>query len=584
MHSPCTSLRAPPATLQSPCCDHPKPPLMPPVPTAYVEARQRSPPHGLLPAPHSLRKGTILRCHFEAAARVGRRQRPRRAAAWGPGRPSCAYSAWRGPTLASCGARRVRRRRARAPLGRGGVGGHSAPQDADSDPVAAPRPDGRHRRAPCAGPPRAEGGITCHRRGRPWRRPRPAATRGFLRAGPPPPAKDASRVAPPLYKRRPWRSPASAAAASAPAVPGSGTMADQSFVTLATNDSYVKGALVLGSSLQQYRTTRKLTALITPQVSDLMRRVLEKVFDEVILVNVLDSGDSAHLALMKRPELGVTLTKLHCWELTQFSKCVFMDADTMVLSNIDELFEREELSAAPDPGWPDCFNSGVFVYRPSIETYNQLLQFATEKGSFDATLVLAYQTTSRSFDLIATSTFKLRCDLSQHGADQGLLNTFFSSWATTDISKHLPFIYNLSSTSVYSYLPAFKAFGANTKVVHFLGSTKPWNYTYDSRTKSIKGNMDAPKIVHPEFLNMWWDTYIADVLPLLEQHGIVNDITTGVNMAEVTEAVSHISVSAPVLPTVSSEERKERWEQGQADYMGVDSFDNIKKKLDTYLQ
>ncbi|XP_040469629.1 glycogenin-1 isoform X3 [Falco naumanni] len=361
-------------------------------------------------------------------------------------------------------------------------------------------------------------------------------------------------------------------------------MADQSFVTLATNDSYVKGALVLGSSLQQYRTTRKLTALITPQVSDLMRRVLEKVFDEVILVNVLDSGDSAHLALMKRPELGVTLTKLHCWELTQFSKCVFMDADTMVLSNVDELFEREELSAAPDPGWPDCFNSGVFVYRPSIETYNQLLQFATEKGSFDATLVLAYQTTSRSFDLIATSTCKLRCDLSQHGADQGLLNTFFSSWATTDISKHLPFIYNLSSTSVYSYLPAFKAFGANTKVVHFLGSTKPWNYTYDSRTKSIKGNMDAPKIVHPEFLNMWWDTYIADVLPLLEQHGIVNDITTGVNMAEVTEAVSHISVSAPVLPTVSSEERKERWEQGQADYMGVDSFDNIKKKLDTYLQ
>ncbi|XP_058668270.1 glycogenin-1 isoform X2 [Ammospiza caudacuta] len=329
-------------------------------------------------------------------------------------------------------------------------------------------------------------------------------------------------------------------------------LCNQSFVTLATNDSYVKGALVLGSSLQQYRTTRKLTALITPQVSDLMRRVLEKVFDEVILVNVLDSGDSAHLALMKRPELGVTLTKLHCWELTQFSKCVFMDADTMVLSNIDELFEREELSAAPDPGWPDCFNSGVFVYRPSIETYSQLLQFATEKGSFD-------------------------------GADQGLLNTFFSSWATTDMSKHLPFIYNLSSTSVYSYLPAFKAFGANTKVVHFLGSTKPWNYTYDSRTKSIKGNMDDPKIVHPEFLNMWWDTYIADVLPLLEQHGIVKEINPGVNMAEVTEAVSHVSVS-PLLPTESSEERKERWEQGQADYMGVDSFDNIKKKLDTYLQ
>lgn len=64
--------------------------------------------------------------------------------------------------------------------------------------------------------------------------------------------------------------------------------------------------------------------------------MLEKVFDEVVLVDVLDSGDSAHLALMKRPELGVTLTKLHCWELTQFSKCVFMDADTMVSGPVSQ--------------------------------------------------------------------------------------------------------------------------------------------------------------------------------------------------------------------------------------------------------
>ena len=48
------------------------------------------------------------------------------------------------------------------------------------------------------------------------------------------------------------------------------------------------------------------------------------------MVDVLDSGDSAHLTLLKRPELGVTLTKLHCWSLTQYSNCVFMDADTLV--------------------------------------------------------------------------------------------------------------------------------------------------------------------------------------------------------------------------------------------------------------
>lgn len=54
-----------------------------------------------------------------------------------------------------------------------------------------------------------------------------------------------------------------------------------------------------------------------------------------------------------------------------------------VLENIDDLFDREELSAAPDAGWPDCFNSGVFVFRPSLETYRDLVQFALSHGSFD---------------------------------------------------------------------------------------------------------------------------------------------------------------------------------------------------------
>lgn len=56
---------------------------------------------------------------------------------------------------------------------------------------------------------------------------------------------------------------------------------------------------------------------------------------------------------------------------------------TQVVQNCDELFEREELSAAPDVGWPDCFNSGVFVYRPSAETFDALIKFAQERGSFD---------------------------------------------------------------------------------------------------------------------------------------------------------------------------------------------------------
>ncbi len=66
-----------------------------------------------------------------------------------------------------------------------------------------------------------------------------------------------------------------------------------------------------------------------------------------------------------------------------------MDADCVVLRSIDDLFQREEFSAAPDAGWPDCFNSGVFVFQPSKDTFNKLMLFASQQNaSFDGLLFL----------------------------------------------------------------------------------------------------------------------------------------------------------------------------------------------------
>ncbi|KAM6917339.1 glycogenin-1-like isoform 2-T2 [Lycodopsis pacificus] len=355
---------------------------------------------------------------------------------------------------------------------------------------------------------------------------------------------------------------------SAPRVdPPLHTMSDQAFVTLATNDHYAKGAMVLGQSLLNHNTTRKLVALVGPHVAEPCRDALRSIFDEVQVVDVMDSGDTAHLSLMKRPDLGVTFTKLHCWSLTHYSKCVFMDADTLVMSNIDELFEREELSAAPDPGWPDCFNSGVFVFRPSNETHEKLLTFCRENGSFD-------------------------------GGDQGVLNSFFNTWATADISKHLPFIYNLSSIAIYSYLPAFKEYGRDAKVVHFLGKVKPWNYSYDAQTGEVKGHSLSPDQchLHPDYLLMWWQLYAKSVQPLLQQaygetpyiSGFVDastDVRQLLRCGELHEDLRENQAPlAPPPQKVSSEVRKQRWEAGQIDYMGDDSFDNIARKLDSFLK
>ena len=107
------------------------------------------------------------------------------------------------------------------------------------------------------------------------------------------------------------------------------SLGKEAFVTLATNDRYAYGAMVLGQSLKRSHTTRDLVIVITPSVSALTRGLLARVFNRIVQVDPVDSHDATHLALMARPELGMTFTKMHCWNLLEYSKCVFLDADTL---------------------------------------------------------------------------------------------------------------------------------------------------------------------------------------------------------------------------------------------------------------
>lgn len=305
----------------------------------------------------------------------------------------------------------------------------------------------------------------------------------------------------------------------------------EAFVSLTTNSEYAKGALVLGKSLRNTKTTKKLVLMVTTGVDQTVRKALLEVWDELVDVTLYDSNDQERLALIARPELGCTFSKLRAWTLTQFTKCVFLDADTLVIQNVDDLFEREELSAAPDIGWPDCFNTGVFVFRPSTKTYERLLLFAQTFGSFD-------------------------------GGDQGLLNEYFSSWSRKDISFHLPFLYNMVSNVSYTYAPAFQRYGADVKIVHFLGSVKPWHQSVDPSTGKVRMSVRSAGYskADEDFNQMWWDLYKA--------------VTVECGMTEMQ------------YPSWEQWHEKRRaagklydhcgaWEEGHPDYMGEDKFENI---------
>jgi len=264
----------------------------------------------------------------------------------------------------------------------------------------------------------------------------------------------------------------------------------EGYVTLVTNDNYAMGAMILGTSLRLSKTNRRLICMISEQVSQAAKDELQMLFDHVVRVTVLESGDEKRLNLLGRPELGVTVTKIQAWRLTEYEKLLFLDADTMVMQNIDHVFDRQtHFAAAPDIGWPDCFNSGVFLFAPSVKTHQELLQKLETVGSFD-------------------------------GGDQGLLNQYFHNWLSIQDGR-LPFLYNVVSNAVYSYKPAYAHYKNDIKVFHFIGPNKPWRTRHESSEHPNK-----------EFIDLWWsfhDLYVTFGAQGLKQYLITNTFSQVVN-------------------------------------------------------
>jgi alpha-N-acetylglucosamine transferase len=166
------------------------------------------------------------------------------------------------------------------------------------------------------------------------------------------------------------------------------------------------------------------------------------------------------------PRWGVNWSKLRLWQLTDYERVLYVDADTMVLRNLDDVFDalplppdaaraaaaggKLPLGVAPmsvfagTPDWGKWtqpgsakMNAGVFLFSPSAATFSALLNASRD--------VTAY----RSLE-----------------AEQGLLNAFFGA-------RHccLPHTLNAQKTLSTFYPDLFDM--ASVSVLHFTGE-KPW--------------------------------------------------------------------------------------------------------------
>jgi len=242
------------------------------------------------------------------------------------------------------------------------------------------------------------------------------------------------------------------------------------FVTMMTGgDNYLPGVEALGKSLYDSGTKVPKVVMVTDDVSPEARAVMEQGGWIVRPIEPIPPPAGNELLFERFKH---SYTKLRVFQLVEYDKVVFLDADTIVMSPIDELFERPFFAAAPDFFMPDRFNSGVMVLDPSQQRFDEIVATLGKAETYD-------------------------------GGDQGILNTYWPDWWSMPAAHRLPATYNLHHF-IYQFMQAHpvlqKTFGREVKVMHYT-LQKPWQ----SFNLSGGSNVWWEKFyeAHPEKLTAW---------------------------------------------------------------------------------
>ena len=227
------------------------------------------------------------------------------------------------------------------------------------------------------------------------------------------------------------------------------------FATLLSTPNYLSGVKMLYRSLKYSGNTNH------PFVCFCSKDLPQYCIDE-LTTNGIQCIHLEHSALDGIPNITdiknenytnwiYTFDKLLLWGMSMYEKIIFLDSDMIVLKQIEELFEHPDMSAVQAgrfkyPDWVRL-NSGCIVFSPNMTVLNGLL--STIPHAIEERQKKGYEV-----------------------GDQDVLNYFFRTWPN-DIPLHLDECYNCFFTN----LPEYKNyFGKSPKIIHFIGSCKPWMY------------------------------------------------------------------------------------------------------------
>jgi alpha-N-acetylglucosamine transferase len=252
------------------------------------------------------------------------------------------------------------------------------------------------------------------------------------------------------------------------------------YVTLVANADYLIGATALARSLLMTQVRWPLVVLAIqdiPGLADLeslgctILRIDPLPLSEAFRVRHSRQAQHAAAPFTKgsKPQFHdplLNFVKLRLWELEAYDTVVFLDADTLVIQNIDRLFLYPEFAGAPNvyESLTDFhrLNSGVFVAKPDRRTFDAMLAHLDQPEAF------------------------------WPRTDQTFLQAFFPDW------HGLPYIYN-TLQYVWFKLPQLWRW-EQIRVIHYQYE-KPWQDEHPKRD-----------LLRP-LIDLWWEVYEHGRLP-----------------------------------------------------------------------
>ena len=246
--------------------------------------------------------------------------------------------------------------------------------------------------------------------------------------------------------------------------------AREAYATLLTSDSFLPGVQALAFSLRRFDSTRPLLVLHTPSVKRHTRIMLSRLQGaQLVPVDDIPCPHAEQVHVDGWVNSGYT--KLHIWSLTDWHRIVYLDADTLVMADISDLFTCPTPAAAPDVFPPDKFNAGVLAITPSTSEFERLRRAVPTAPSHD-------------------------------GGDTGFLNSMYPGWFSGAEGHRLPFGDN--AQRILHWFTADQAPGyweavQPLRVLHFSSSPKPW----EGEGARRKGELEM----------LWWRTWMASKVP-----------------------------------------------------------------------